>query len=113
MCAAQARHACEMSNDILMMLSAQGDPAARRERMIREVMFVDQLSWPDAACRVTVMSDEVQKDLAARMASSLVGLASLGMGAASIPMVFHRATALQFNERFVTTDVPPPEDLET
>ena len=32
---------------------------------------------------------------------------------ASIPLCFHFQTALWFNEHYVTTEVPPKEDLET
>ena len=31
----------------------------------------------------------------------------------SIPLCFERNTVAWFNDKFVTTEVPPPEDLET
>ena len=37
----------------------------------------------------------------------------LSQGFASIPLCFDVTTAMWFNEHFVTTDIPPPVDLET
>ena len=34
-------------------------------------------------------------------------------GYASFPLVFHKETVEWFNEKFVTLELPPPEDLET
>lgn len=41
-----------------------------------------------------------------------IGVALLS-GALSLPLVFHRPTAHWFNNNFVTTAIPEPEDLET
>lgn len=112
-CAAQARHAHEMSNDVLLLLSAHGDVHARRERFVREVMHVDQLSWPEARLKVDGHEDEISKSHVTSKFEGVVGACAVLLGVGSVPMVFHEWTAINFNELFVTTDVPPPEDLET
>ena len=38
----------EMPNDVLLTLAASGDFGAKEERLIREIMAVDALSWQDA-----------------------------------------------------------------
>ena len=43
-----------------------------------------------------------------------IGIAAgVGGGLYSFPMVFDLSTAKWFNKHYVTTDIPPPEDLET
>ena len=46
----------EMPNDILLILAANGDHAARTERLVREVMVVDRIEWPEASARVDQMA---------------------------------------------------------
>ena len=112
-CAAQPRHHHEMSGDILLLLAAQGDKGARRERFLREVMLIDGLSWPEAAGRVNQYEEEVSSSHYSQTVSKLVGTGSVAIGIGSLPLVFNLDTALWFNERFVTTDVPDARDLET
>lgn len=38
----------EMPNDILLTMAVMGDQDAREERLIREIMSVDNVSWEDA-----------------------------------------------------------------
>lgn len=38
----------ELSNDILLTMAVMGDQEAREERVIREIMSVDNLSWEKA-----------------------------------------------------------------
>lgn len=40
-----AKNYDEMSNDILLTMACMGDQDAREERLIREIMAVDNLSW--------------------------------------------------------------------
>eukprot|EP01048_Picozoa_sp_COSAG05_P018982 COSAG05_NODE_2880_length_2542_cov_52.610725_2_plen_153_part_00 len=44
----QPREAYEMPHDVLLALAANGDESAREERMVREIMAVDGLSWDEA-----------------------------------------------------------------
>ena len=48
-CADMPRDYNEMSNDVLILLAAQQDYLACRERLTREVMIVEQISWLEAS----------------------------------------------------------------
>ena len=102
-----------MNNDVLLLLAANGDERARTERFVREVMCVDGLTWPEASRRVHDMAEDVSKDHYTQAVSAAMGVAALVLGAGSVPMVFHRDTALWFGTQHVTADVPEPKDLET
>jgi hypothetical protein len=45
----------EMSNDVITIMAVLGDQEAREERLIREIMSVDNLSWSDAQPRFREM----------------------------------------------------------
>jgi hypothetical protein len=109
----QVRHYHEMNGDTLLILAARGDRAACRERLVREVMFVDDLDWPAADARVTEMDAQVQAPALLQTTSRGVVATSLFAAGASVPLVFHHDLALWFNERYVTDDVPLEKDLET
>ena len=109
------RHYYEMSNETLLMLSTLGNVEAAVERMIREVMHVDQVHWRIAAGTVQEMEEISGGTIAAvlRLPYTLGTALALGAAVLSIPLCFHTGTAFWFNQHFVTTDIPPPEDLET
>lgn len=106
----------EFSNEALLLLAAQNDHEARRERLIREVMHVDAVLWPDAATKVQQMELEActHPTSSIGMLPYKIGIAGAVIAASiSIPMVFHLPTALWFNEYFVTTDLPEAGDTDT
>ncbi len=47
-CMTMPRKYRSASNDVLCVLAAQGLPGARRERLLREIMAKDNVSWPVA-----------------------------------------------------------------
>ena len=112
-CSRQARYYHEINNEALMLMASSGDDGAKKERLTREVMFVDALSYPDATTRVDAMASEIKRNHTTQLLSQTVGVGSCMVGLGSIPMVFSYETAIWFNERFVTTDVPEARDLET
>ena len=109
-CRSQPTAYHEMSNDVLMMLAASGDHAARTERLIREVIAVDSCSWRDASTRVEQLAADVLGAQVAHRASRRLDMLavplSLCAGFASIPLVFSLDVALWFNDLFVTADIP-------
>ena len=111
--ASQARYYHEMDGAALLIMAAHGDSGARRERFIREIMYTDQIDWPDAATKVDDMASLEMKGHITQKVSEAVGIGSIIIGLGSLPMVFHLDTALWFNENYVTTDVPEARDLET
>ena len=52
---AQARCYSEVPADTLLLMAAQGENGARRERMIREVMLVHQVEWQEAEVQTDQM----------------------------------------------------------
>jgi hypothetical protein len=104
----------EMSNDVITILAVLGDQEAREERLIREIMRVDLVSWKDAQPRFNEMVSANRQGMWLATLPYKIGLiTAVSAAACSIPMVFDLNTTLWFNEHFVTTDVPGPEDLET
>eukprot|EP00293_Proteomonas_sulcata_P007526 CAMPEP_0184289506 /NCGR_PEP_ID=MMETSP1049-20130417/1966_1 /TAXON_ID=77928 /ORGANISM="Proteomonas sulcata, Strain CCMP704" /LENGTH=287 /DNA_ID=CAMNT_0026596355 /DNA_START=148 /DNA_END=1011 /DNA_ORIENTATION=- len=104
----------DLPNEVLLVYCAQGDHQAHRERLIRNIMDVDQLDWDSAQPKL----DEIEAANKAHMwfftLPYKVGIfTSVTAGLISFPMVFHLDTALWFNEHYVTTEVAAPEDLET
>ena len=100
----------EMSNETLLVMAAHGDHAARTERLIREIMVVDALEWPDAAAKADEMA--VMHSAGSSRLTVVKGISAAGVGVAglcTIPMVFGHDTALWFNDAFVGF-VPPPEN---
>eukprot|EP00211_Chloroparvula_japonica_P014833 CAMPEP_0119122706 /NCGR_PEP_ID=MMETSP1310-20130426/2882_1 /TAXON_ID=464262 /ORGANISM="Genus nov. species nov., Strain RCC2339" /LENGTH=250 /DNA_ID=CAMNT_0007112405 /DNA_START=40 /DNA_END=792 /DNA_ORIENTATION=+ len=106
----------ECNNDIIYTLSIQGEHGARKERLLREIMRVDECTWKEARAKLAEM------DSYNDTYHSLVTLPyKLGLGVAlfasisSIPLVFHRDSAVWFNNIFVHEDLPDGglESLDT
>eukprot|EP00808_Paulinella_micropora_P010586 g58569.t1 len=112
-CAAMPRFYHEMDNEVLMLLSARGDPGARSERFIREVMHVDDLEWVEASNAVEKVRKECHLSKVAHLPYKIGVTGAILSAAVSLPMVFHLPTAKWFNEIFVTTDIPAHGELDT
>lgn len=108
------RHYHEFPNDVLITAALVGDQEAREERLIREIMAVDDVSWSEANDKFAEIVQCNREGLFLATLPYKVGIASsLILGFGSIPMIFELETALWFNEAYVTTDVPEDRDLET
>jgi hypothetical protein len=104
----------EMPNDVLLTMAVMGDQEAREERLIREIMSVDDVDWDGAQPIFHDMVNSNRKGLFLATLPYKIGIfAAVGGAAISIPMIFHLETVLWFNELYVTTDVPDDKDLET
>jgi hypothetical protein len=111
---AQPKGFYDMSNESLLMFCATGDFAARKERLLREIMAVDNISWADAQLVLNKIDEDNAKGMWFATLPYKAGLVTaVGAAAISIPMVFHLDTALWFNEHYVTTEVADDKDLET
>jgi len=104
----------QMDNTQLVTLAALEHHPARVEMLRRHVMAVDTVEYATACATVDQMT---RANHQGRVFLALPYQIGIGMGlvsaAGSLPMVFDIHTALWFNEIFVTTEVPPAEDLET
>ena len=108
------RYMNEMSNNSIILLARMGDQEAREERLIREIMRVDDVEWEDAHMRFQgIVATNRRGMWLARLPYSVGLITSVVSAIVSIPLVFHYDTILWFNEHYVTTDVPEPKDLET
>eukprot|EP00296_Roombia_truncata_P000704 JP436391.1.p1 GENE.JP436391.1~~JP436391.1.p1 ORF type:complete len:261 (+),score=61.19 JP436391.1:2-784(+) len=104
----------EFSNEALAIMATQGEQGARQERLIREIMIVDNVSWDDAQPTFQAMSEANKAGMALAKVPYKIGIATaLTAAFSSIPLCFHMDTVMWFNERFVTADIPESKDLET
>lgn len=111
--AKQTRFYHEMEEAPLLIMASYGDTGARRERFVREIMYIDALDWRAAASHADRLAESEVQGHIAQTLTTAVGVSSIVFGLGSLPMVFHLETALWFNDRYVTTDVPEAKDLET
>ena len=104
----------ELSNDVIITMSVLGDQEAREERLIREIMSVENLTWKEAQSILFKMMKSNRNGLFIATLPYKVGIfTSVFAGLVSFPMIFHLDTVMSFNELYVTTDVPEAKDLET
>lgn len=109
-----AKNYDEMPNDVLLTMAVMGDQEAREERLIREIMAVENLSWEEAQPIFMKMVRSNRKSLWFATLPYKIGITTAVTAAfVSIPMIFHLDTVMWFNEFYVTSDVPEPKDLET
>ncbi|EKX46541.1 hypothetical protein GUITHDRAFT_162980 [Guillardia theta CCMP2712] len=111
---AQPRAYYEMTNEQLLIFTSKGDSAACKERLLREIMAVDKVTWDDAHQRLFEIEESNSRGLGLFTMPYKTGIVvSVAAGLISVPMVFDLNTALWFNEQFVTTEVADAKDLET
>lgn len=104
----------EMSNEAIAIMAVCGEQEAKEERLIREIMRVDSLSWEEAQPKFRTMKSDNRKGMYIATIPYKIGLYTATISAfACIPMVFDLDTCMWFNEYYVTTEVPGGEDLET
>jgi hypothetical protein len=103
-----------MDNTSLVTLAHLSDHDAAREMLKRHIMDVDDCSYDEAEIKFKEIAKKNLEGAWLLGVPYRIGItAALVAGFGSIPMVFDLGTAQWFNEYFVTTDVPDPEDIET
>jgi hypothetical protein len=108
------RHVSEYSSELLISAALHGDSDAIRERLTREVMRVDSLEWDDATNKIAEIENTNQSGLALIKLPYMIGITAGFVSAwGCLPFVFDLTTAEWFNTHYVTTEHPPPEDVET
>jgi len=87
---------------------------AHKEQMIREIMKKDSTNEINAKLRCREMFEQVRYLRKIQQTPFIMGLGAwLGAAYWAVPNTFGLHTTLNFNENYVTTQVPQPEDLET
>jgi len=103
-----------MTNEQILHFSELGIPEACRECIVRDVMVVDQVEYDEAMKVFKEIAKTNRKGMNASAFPFYFGLGISVTGAyASIPLVFNLECVEWFNHNFVTTELPPEEDLET
>mmetsp|Transcript_26539 Transcript_26539/g.45439 ORF Transcript_26539/g.45439 Transcript_26539/m.45439 type:complete len:247 (+) Transcript_26539:69-809(+) len=104
----QPRQFRECDNDILYVMSINGDYGARKERLIRDIMRVDHISWPEARDKVDGEINSANDSFSwlVRFPYQVGVVSGFVASVTAVPLVFHRDTAEWFNEKFVFEDVP-------
>lgn len=104
----------ELSDEKLYIMAEQEDHTACRERLLRNIMAVDDVDY-------SIANDKMKEIVAAN--NAMLGIATLPykigitggliIGVGSVPMVFDLSTAQWFNNLYVLEKEASPEDLET
>mmetsp|Transcript_15768 Transcript_15768/g.24649 ORF Transcript_15768/g.24649 Transcript_15768/m.24649 type:complete len:212 (+) Transcript_15768:102-737(+) len=99
----------EIPNETVFNLSMHGVHGACRERLVREIMRVDDIDWKDARDRVEEMNRENDRYGGVAKIPYQVGLYGAAVsGFGSLPLVFHKETVCWFAEHVVKMD---PADI--
>jgi len=99
----------QLSNEAVFQLSMHGVHGACRERLVREIMRVDQVDWPRARERVHEMNMENDRYAHLVQLPYVIGITGgTASGLLSLPMVFHKPTVVWFAENVVRL---PPEEI--
>eukprot|EP00967_Tisochrysis_lutea_P150728 scaffold292094_cov43-Tisochrysis_lutea.AAC.1 len=108
------RHISELSGELLFLMSKApgGSTPAARERLRREIMHVDGVSYEEAGVKIVQMAQYGKADTMLLKTPYYVGMATARIaGIVSIPLVFSLTLASKFNEHNVMAE-PPEEGAE-
>merc|ERR1719440_537813 len=107
----QPTHISEMGHNTLAHLALEGNHFAHRERMIREIMAIDNVSWEKAHDRLTEMDEYKERYYWFTTMPYRVGITvATFMGIASVFLVFEPNTAHWYGINIAGEDLP--EDKE-
>lgn len=103
----------QLSNMSLFALSQHRIHGAHKERLIREVMCVEDLDHADASKVIAKMEIENSKINWALLLPYKIGIVvTLVLSFASIPLCFHKDTAIWFQQKYVEQGSEIDEGLE-
>jgi len=103
-----------MTNEQVLHFAMQEIPEACRECVVRDIMVVDNIEYDEAMKVFEKIAECNRRDMIFASLPFRVGFTvAFTGGIASIPLVFDLQTVTWFNEAFVTSELPGPEDLET
>jgi hypothetical protein len=104
----------EVDNISLVTMAAMNSSQAHVEMLKRHIMSIDRIKYDDACIKFKEIQLANNQYLWLIALPYRVGIvAGVTAAAASIPMVFYFPLADWFNKGYVTTSLPPPEDIET
>eukprot|EP00586_Coscinodiscus_wailesii_P004261 CAMPEP_0172479004 /NCGR_PEP_ID=MMETSP1066-20121228/3268_1 /TAXON_ID=671091 /ORGANISM="Coscinodiscus wailesii, Strain CCMP2513" /LENGTH=248 /DNA_ID=CAMNT_0013239037 /DNA_START=59 /DNA_END=805 /DNA_ORIENTATION=+ len=104
----------DMSADNLALLSALDQADAIEEMLKRHIMSVDSVDYEKATKIFGEIRAANREGMYITTIPYKAGIyTALGASALSFPLCFHYPTVHWFNDKFVTSDIPEPKDLET
>ena len=104
----------ELDNETLVSLAAMKNHKARIEVLKRNIMVVDQVDYQTATETMEKIQESNHKGMRLAAIPYMAGIVTASSAAAaSVPLCFYLPVVTDFNQNFVTTDVPEPADLET
>lgn len=103
-----------MTNEQVLQFAEMKIPEACRECIIRDIMVVDQIEYDNAMKVFKKVAETNRRGMQIYALPFYTGFgAAFTGGFLSLPLVFDLNTVDWFNARFVTAEMPPPEDLMT
>lgn len=109
------RRFSEFDHNTLAIMASQGVHGAFKERMLREVMRRDNVSYGEAFKVLAQMNKINERSIWFYKLPYRIGFTTTFLvGLLSIPCVFHKETAIWFCENFVKAEIPTdPVELDT
>lgn len=87
---------------------------AHEEYFLRDIIEKDGVDEIAASNKIEYIRAKTERRLNFHLLPYWAGLTTVGaFGFAAVPLVYSKTVALWFNNAYVTTDVPPPDDLGT
>jgi len=103
----QPTHISEIGHSTLAHLALQGNHFAHRERMIREIMSVDNVNWEEAHETLEKMDLYKERNYWWVTMPYRIGICvATACGVASIAMVFHPRVAFWYGTEIAGEDLP-------
>lgn len=103
----QPTHVCEMGHQSLAELALQNNHSAHRERVLREIMCVDNVSWGEAHKVLTEMDMANERYYWAESLPYRIGIASAFAGAVGATLlVFNKPIAVWYAENVAGEELP-------
>ena len=91
-----------------------GDQDANEERLIREIMSVENKSWEEAQPIFNEMLAINRKyNFFIKLPYNMGIFSAVTFGFIACPFIFNFECVNWFNTNFVTTDVPPADEIKT
>ena len=103
-----------MTNEQVLQFAETEIPEACRECIVRDIMAVDHIEYDDAMKIFKKIAETNRRfmNISALPFYAGFGAAFTG-GILSIPLVFEINCVTKFNDKFVTAEMPPLDELET
>jgi hypothetical protein len=109
----QPTHICQLSHQTLAQLAVLGHHATHRERLLREIMCADGVTWHEAHKVLELIDEENRKLHRVQMLPFMLGVTgSMLLGVLSTLFVFVKPTALWYGRCVANEDLPESVEID-